>query len=50
MWTTAYGVPGAVTHVEQPDAATDGAAGAPRAITGVTGGWPQPRLRQCHTR
>src|SRR5215470_8090199 len=31
MWTSAATDPGAVIHVEQPDAATDGAAGAPGA-------------------
>jgi len=31
MWTSAATDSGAVIHVEQPDAATDGAAGAPTA-------------------
>jgi hypothetical protein len=37
MWTSAATDPGAVIHVEQPDAATDGVAGAPGAVAGAAG-------------
>jgi hypothetical protein len=37
MWTSAATVWGAVIHVEQPDTTTDGAAGAPGAVTDAMG-------------